>query len=131
MKIGRIAVLALALGLAGCGDWLSGREEQEIIVKTEPAGADCAFERRGVPIAHLAPTPGSVYIVKTSYAITVTCQKEGYQTRSVVNESDTNGATLLRVVLLGPLDWPAESIIGSDNKYQHHMMVTLPRTDSE
>jgi len=131
MKVGTIALLALALGLSACGEWLGGREEQEIIVKTDPAGADCSFERRGVAIAHLAPTPGAVYIQKSRDDITLTCRKDGYQVGSQLVESGTNGATLLRVVALSPLDWPVEAIIGSDNKYQHQVTVTLPKSDSE
>lgn len=130
MKFRKIALLAVVLGLSGCGEWLGGRDEQQIIVKTDPPGADCTLEREGVPIAHLSPTPGAVYILKSKYAILVTCRKDGYETTAQIDDSHVNGATFVHVALLGPLAWPVESIVGIDNKYSN-VIITLPKSDGD
>lgn len=124
MKFRICVALGLMATLSSCSTWkwLVEREDQEVIVKTDPPLADCTLLRDGIPIAHLYPTPGSVYIPKTRDAITVTCTKPGYQTASATNESGTNGATLLRVPM-----WPADALTGSDNKYESPFTVTLPK----
>lgn len=125
--------LALMAGLSSCAAWdyvLEG-EDQELIIKTDPPLADCTLYRGGVPIAHLYPTPGAVYIQKTKHDITVTCTKPGYQMASAVNASGANAGVFVHMVLppLGPLWWPVDSMMGADNKYHPNTMVILPKQE--
>jgi hypothetical protein len=139
MKLKIVTALALMAGLSSCtfwedthsfANWYNEGEYQELIIRTDPPLADCTLIRDGVPIAHLTPTPGAVFIPKTKYAITITCSKAGFETASVTNDSDTNGATVLRVVLFGLIQWPIESINGSDNKYDSPFTVSLPKQET-
>ena len=132
MRLRILTALTLTACLSSCTTWNWWTEgaDQEIIVKTDPPLADCTLIRDGVPVAHLYPTPGSVYLPKTKNAITVTCSKPGYRTASAINDSDTNGATVLRVMLGDVFAWPAESITGADNKYDSPFIVTLPKQET-
>ena len=84
MKHRILTALALMAGLSSCTEY------QEIIVKTDPSLADCTLDRDGIPIAHLTPTPGAVYIPMSRDTLTITCSKPGYRTASISNSSDVN-----------------------------------------
>ena len=141
MRLRVLTALASMACVSSCTtwDWWREGEYQEIIVKTDPPLADCTVMRNGIPIAHLYPTPGAVYIPKTKDAFTVTCVKQGYQTASAVNESDSAGATFVDFVMAGlfigpawaPISWAWDSINGSDNKYDSPMTVALPKKEDE
>jgi len=68
---------AVLLLLSGCSSIIEGTS-QEIMVNTNPAGADCSLQRQGNSIAHIEPTPGAATIKKTKYDITIVCNKDGY-----------------------------------------------------
>src|SRR5438067_12531116 len=101
----KIAAVALAcacavIGLEGCSSVIEGTS-QEILVNTNPAGADCQFVREGNVIARVAQTPGGVTIKKTKNDITVKCDKAGYQEATYLNHSGAAGATFGNIVLGG------------------------------
>jgi len=119
----RHAALVL-LGLTGCSTIIEGRSQQ-IMVNTNPPGADCGIYRNGEKIASIAGTPGSAYIEKTKVDIRIECGKHGYQDATYLNHSGTAGATWGNIVAGGLVGWGVDSATGSDNKYETPVNITL------
>ena len=89
----RILICALAaFGLTNCASILSGTT-QEIVVNTNPPGANCVLNRLGSSIGRVDPTPGGVTIQKTKEDITIVCNIEGYQTATYLSNSGIQAAT--------------------------------------
>jgi hypothetical protein len=53
------AIVAVSCALGGCSSVIEGTS-QEILVNTNPVGADCQLVREGNVIARVATTPGGV-----------------------------------------------------------------------
>ena len=123
MKKYAYAVGALLL-LSGCSCIIEGTT-QELMVNTNPPGADCGFEREGLNIARVSPTPGAATIKKTKHDITVRCNKEGYQEATYLNHSGSAGATWGNIVAGGGIGWAVDSAAGADNKYDSPVNITL------
>ena len=81
-----ILCVVLAFGLANCASVLSGTT-QELVVNTNPPGANCVLNRLGSSIGNVNPTPGGVTIQKTKEDITIICNLEGYQEASHFSNS--------------------------------------------
>ncbi len=116
----------LLLCLAGCSSIIEGRS-QTIQVNTNPVGATCDFTRNNEVLASIDSTPGSVYIEKTKYDITITCEKKGYETATYLNHSGAAGATFGNIVLGGGIGWAIDSASGADNKYDSPVNITLSK----
>jgi len=110
--------------LAGCSSVIEGTS-QEIVINTNPAGADCALKREGTVIGRVNPTPGGVTIKKTKHDITIVCDKPGFEQASFMNNSDAAGATFGNIVLGGGIGWAVDSASGADNKYTSPVNITL------
>ena len=128
--IGRSMVVAMfGVALSGCSTIINGTSQQ-IVVNTNPAGADCGLYRQGIRIGEVANTPGSVLIEKTKHDISVVCVKDGYQQATYFNKSGVAGATFGNVILGGGVGWIVDSASGSDNKYDSPVNITLPATQT-
>lgn len=114
----------LFVPLGACSTIISGTS-QEIVVNTNPAGADCSLNRQNLSIAHVNPTPGSATIKKTKYDIEIACKKAGYQDATMFNKSGSDGATLGNIVAGGLIGWGIDSASGADNKYESPVNITL------
>jgi hypothetical protein len=110
--------------MSGCSSVIEGTS-QEIVVNTNPAGANCSLDRQGVSIARINPTPGAATIKKTKYDITIVCKKDGYQDATYMNKSGSAGATFGNIVLGGGIGWAIDSASGADNKYDSPVNITL------
>lgn len=126
MKTANIALVAIisATGLSGCSSIIEGTS-QEILVNSNPSGADCEFVREGNVIARVVQTPGGVTIKKTKHDITLKCHKDGYQEASYLNHSGAAGATFGNIILGGGIGWAIDSASGADNKYDGVVNITL------
>jgi hypothetical protein len=116
--------IALLTSLCACSSIIEGTS-QEIMVNTNPSGANCSLERQGMSIARIDPTPGAATIKKTKYDIIIYCNKEGYQEASYLNHSGAAGATFGNIVLGGGIGWAIDSAAGADNKYDSPVNITL------
>jgi hypothetical protein len=116
----------LALTLTGCSSVIEGRS-QEIMVNTTPAGASCTLLRHDETLGTINPTPGSLYIEKTKYDITITCNKKGYETATYLNHSGVAGATVGNIILGGGIGWAVDSATGADNKYDTPVNISLSK----
>lgn len=121
------ASIALA-GLSACSSVLEGTS-QEIVINTNPPGANCALVRENIVIARVSPTPGAATIKKTKHDITVECEKESFQKASFFNKSDVAGATVGNIILGGGIGWAIDSASGADNKYTSPVNITLVPTE--
>lgn len=124
----RSASLAAALVLFGslgaCSSIVEGTS-QEIVVNTNPGGADCALIREGIVIGRVNPTPGAVTIKKTKHDITIKCDKDGFEQATYFNKSGAAGATFGNIILGGGIGWAIDSASGADNKYDSPVNITM------
>lgn len=118
------SALLLGTALSACSSIVEGTS-QEIIVNTNPAGANCALQREGNVIARVSPTPGGATIKKTKHDITILCEKDGYQQATYLNHSGVAGATFGNIVAGGGIGWAIDSASGADNKYESPVNITL------
>ena len=128
MKQRLIGLLCLS-SLSACSSIIEGTS-QEIMINTNPAGANCSLERQGLSIARIDPTPGAATIKKTKYDIVVKCNKDGYQEATYLNHSGSAGATFGNIVLGGGIGWAVDSAAGADNKYDSPVNITLVPEES-
>lgn len=116
--------LACLSSLSACSSVIEGTS-QEIMVNTNPSGAECSLERQGISIARIDPTPGAATIKKTKYDMIIRCYKEGYQEASYMNHSGSAGATFGNIAAGGLIGWGIDSASGADNKYDSPVNITL------
>jgi hypothetical protein len=126
---GGLTSAGLGLGLGACSSIVSGTD-QEIVLNTSPAGASCILERQGQKIGELASSPGAVTVSKTKHDITITCDKDGYQTATYLNDSgweSGSGAAgiALDVLLTLGISSAIDSATGADNKYESPVNITM------
>ena len=119
-----LAITMAATGLSACSSVIEGTS-QEILVNTNPSGANCEFVREGNTIARVTQTPGGATIKKTKHDITLKCSKDGYQEATYLNHSGAAGATFGNIVLGGGIGWAIDSASGADNKYDGVVNITL------
>lgn len=118
-----LAAFALLL-LSGCSSILEGTS-QEVMINTNPPGADCSLQRQGLSIARVSPTPGAATIKKTKDDMLIVCNKKGYQESTYMNRSGVEGATWGNIVAGGLIGWGIDSASGADNKYESPVNITL------
>jgi hypothetical protein len=124
MKLIKLAVVAALVPLGACSSIIEGTS-QEVLVNTNPSGANCVFVREGNVIARVQETPGGATIKKTKHDITVRCNKQGYMEGSYLNNSGAAGATFGNIILGGGIGWAIDSASGADNKYDGVENMTL------
>jgi len=121
----RLLVLAgIGIALTGCSTIIEGRSQQ-ILVNSNPPGADCGLYRQGIRIATIQNAPGSALIEKTKYDIWIACVKPGFQQATLYNHSGAAGATVGNIILGGGIGWIVDSATGSDNKYDTPVNITM------
>lgn len=127
----KFTAFALLLLVSGCSSIIEGTS-QEIVINTNPPGADCSLIREGISIAHVNPTPSAATIKKTKHDITIECELEGYQKATYFNNSGAAGATFGNIILGGGIGWAVDSAAGADNKYDSPVNITfVPDEDDE
>lgn len=130
MHVLRTVALSLTgAALFGCSAIVQGTD-QDITMNTNPPGASCVLEREGKQIGTVANTPGSVNVSKTKHDITITCDKEGYQTATYINDSgweSGSGAAgiALDVILTLGISSAVDSATGADNRYESPVNMSL------
>jgi hypothetical protein len=125
-----VAVAFAASCVSGCSSVIEGTS-QEILVNTNPVGANCEFVREGNVIARVTQTPGGATIKKTKHDITLKCNKQGFQEATYLNHSGAAGATFGNIILGGGIGWAIDSASGADNKYDGVVNMTLVPASAE
>jgi len=124
MRIKTVVTILGMFSLSACSSIIDGTS-QEVVVNTNPSGADCALNREGIAVAHVNPTPGAATIKKTKYDMMIVCSKPGYQDATYMNKSGSAGATFGNIVAGGLIGWGIDSASGADNKYDSPINITL------
>jgi hypothetical protein len=124
-----LALGALLVGLGSCSSIVQGTD-QAIIVNTNPPEATCALTREGQEIGAVLSTPGSVTVSRTKHDITISCEREGYQTATFIADSgweSGSGAAgiALDVILTLGVSSAIDSATGADNRYQSPVNITM------
>jgi hypothetical protein len=119
-----IAAVAACVSVGACSTIIEGRSQQ-ILVNTNPSGADCGLYRQNVRIATVQNAPGSALIEKTKHDMWIVCVKQGYQMATFYNHSGAAGATFGNIILGGGIGWAIDSASGADNKYESPVNITL------
>ena len=123
--MGRAAILAAFLVLAGCATIFSGTSET-IAIMTEPVGAKCVLSRENQTIAVVEPTPGTATVQKDKHDILVSCDKQGYQTGTANLHSGVEGGTFGNLILVGGLvGLGIDGATGADNHYPETAAITM------
>jgi len=122
----QLSILLMLFLLPACAT-ISEGSSQEVMVNTNPDGANCSLNRQGQVIARINPTPGAATIKKTKDDMTIICTKRGYQKATYLNHSGSEGATFGNILLGGGIGWAIDSANGSDNHYDSPVNITLPR----
>jgi len=117
-------IVAAAVGVSACSSIVEGTSQQ-VLVNTNPAGADCVLEREGFTIGRVDPTPGSALVDKTKHDITIKCNMDTFHEATYINKSDIAGATFGNIVLGGGIGWIIDSASGADNKYTSPANITM------
>lgn len=126
----RAALLLLACSTAGCASIIEGTNQQ-ILVNTNPSGADCGLYRKGIKIGTISQAPGSTLVNKTKNDIWIVCVKPGYQVATYLDHSGIAGGTFGNIIAGGGIGWAIDSASGADNKYDTPVNMTLvPATAS-
>jgi hypothetical protein len=122
--IGAISACVLQ---GACSTIIEGKSQQ-IVVNTNPPGADCGLYRQSLKIATIQNAPGSTLIEKSKYDIWIACVKQGYRQATYFNHSGVAGAAVGNIlfgVVTGGVGWAIDSATGADNKYDSPVNITL------
>jgi len=120
-----VAIALLAFAVSGCASIIEGRS-QEIVVSTDPPGAECGFYREeGARIATIQRTPGSASVMKTKHDIWIVCTKPGYQTAIYLNHSGAALANVVGGIFTLGISTAVDSSTGAGNEYQSPANVVM------
>jgi hypothetical protein len=132
------ALGAVGLALSACASVIEGTTQQ-IVVNTNPPGADCGLYREeGARIAAIQKPPGKALIEKTKNDIWIVCVKPGYQQATYFNHSGVAGAAFVNVIggvfTLGistVIGAAVDSSNGADNKYDSPVTLSMVANSPE
>lgn len=119
-----LAVVAAGLGLCGCATVVKG-STQDVAIDTTPPGASCELTREGVKLGVVDSTPGKFQVSRSSKALTVTCNKQGFAEGTTSAEPKFNGATLGNILLGGVIGVVVDASTGANNSYPEQISVAL------
>ena len=124
MFVKKLLAVAACVLLGACSSIIEGRSQQ-VMINSNPPGADCGLYRQNIRIATVQNAPGSALVEKTKYDIWIACVKAGYQMATFYNHSGAAGATFGNIILGGGIGWAIDSATGADNKYESPVNITL------
>lgn len=133
-SLGRLAsatALVAAALLSGCASIISGSHD-DIMVKTDPEGADCTVYQGAEVLGHVNPTPGGIVVPRSYNDIFVRCVKEDYEGEAM-NTSGLNGWVFGNIIfgLIGaPIGVIVDTSTSNATSYDpatHVAMIAKPK----
>jgi len=118
-----ILVLPLAL-LSACATLVNGTS-QTVTVSTTPPGASCTLDRVGTRVGAVSITPGSVRLDKSKNDLSVTCNKEGFQTATVAHAPSFSGATFGNLIAGGVIGVVVDAASGANYSYPDDIRIDM------
>ena len=117
-------VVSVMLSLTGCATIVKGND-QNLAITTDPEGASCSVQRKGMYIATVNPTPGSFRVDKSSAALDLKCTKQGYLNTETQIDSSFQGWFLGNLILGGIVGIVVDASSGAMNQYQATIALIL------
>lgn len=117
-------VVGLMATTAACATVVGGTT-QDVLVESEPRGAECKVDRLGANLGVVRPTPGRVNISRSKDNVVVSCTLDGYEQSNEVLVSSFTGATLGNILIGGLVGVVVDAASGANNKYPDRVMVVL------
>lgn len=127
--------LVVATMLSGCASIISGGHD-DIMVQTDPEGADCTVYQGAKVLGHVNPTPGGIVVPRSYDDIMVRCIKEGYEGEAT-NTSGLNGWVFGNVIFgligapIGVIVDVSTSNAASYDSATHVAMTAKPKPPAE
>lgn len=119
----RYSVLLLMLTTQACASITSG-SNQSITVESHPSGAQCELNS-DAGTWRIPETPSSVNVGRAASALTVTCNKKGYDSGSQTVQSTTKAAAFGNIIAGDIIGAAADMGTGSAYNYPPMVNVTL------
>lgn len=117
------ALTALAL-LPGCAALING-PTQDIVVNSDPPGAQCTMMREKAVIATVPQTPAVVRVNRSAADIVVDCRREGHGQGRHRMKSSADGMTLGNIVGAGLMGMGIDSATNADKAYETAVTVAM------
>ncbi len=113
------------ISASGCATIVKGTS-QPVTVNTDPEGAVCTLSRGGETVAVINPTPETITVDKNSLAITVLCQKEGFEDNTGTLASESEAMSVIGNMLFGGMIGTAiDAGSGADRRYPPKITLTM------
>lgn len=122
--IARIALICTVAGVSACSSIVEGTD-QNVTVVTDPAGASCTLSTQDGIVGVVNPTPGSITLEKSKNDVTVTCDKDGYQTAANSLNSSFEGMTFGNLIFGGFVGLAVDASTGAMNKYPNTITIVM------
>lgn len=123
---GRACVVTVAaILMASCATIIAGRTQAVYVETPEVEGARCDFSDSKSVQSLLPSTPGAVMVRKGDGPLTVTCRKEGYETKIVKVEETVSGLVFGNILLGGVVGIIIDATTGAAQKYPDKLVVWL------
>ena len=120
----RLPTLCLLLLGTACASITQGTT-QAVSVQTEPPGAQCVISRNGETLGVINPTPGSLTVGKSSQALTVRCERPGYQAGLTTVPSAMAPMTAGNILFGGVIGLGIDAASGAMNQYPPNVSLAL------
>lgn len=125
-RYGNLFPLLPLLGLLpGCAALVNGTT-QDIVVQTEPPGAQCVLTRENAVIAKVPQTPAVVRVNRSPAEILVECRRDGHGHGRHRMMSSSDGMTFGNIVGAGLMGVGIDSATHADKTYDGVITVPLP-----
>lgn len=118
------AALAVGMLVSGCASIITGGHD-DIMVKTDPEGADCTVYRGADVLGHINPTPGGIVVRRSYDDILVRCVKDGYGDSEAMNTSGVNGWLFGNIALGGLIGIIIDTATANATSYDSVTFVAL------
>lgn len=112
--------------VTGCSSIVDD-DRQTMTVETKPDGAQCTLKNKNGEFV-IPSTPGTVTIETACDALTVTCSKTGYKTKSSSMEDSHKGIVWGNVIFGGIIGYAIDRSSGAACEYPPSVMVILEKS---
>ena len=122
--VSRVMLLAMMMGASACAT-VVGETTQEVLIETDPTGAECRVDREGANVAVVKQTPGRVNLSRSKVTMIVSCEREGHEQANEPLVSSFTGATFGNILLGGIIGIAVDAASGANNKYPDRVIIVM------
>ena len=122
---GRLMLVVGLMAMTAACATVVGGTSQDVLIESEPRGAECRLDRLGSSIGLVRPTPGRINVSRSKDSVIVSCNLDGYEQSNEVLVSSFTGATLGNILIGGLVGVAIDAASGANNKYPDRVMIVL------